>query len=59
MRRIGRIAARLVLTGIMLLAPSSAIGETRLVLKSARQASTYYAFAVAQANAIMAGAPNR
>jgi TRAP transporter TAXI family solute receptor len=31
--------------------------QTRIVLKSARQASTYYAFAVGQANAIMAGAP--
>ena len=29
-----------------------------MVLKSARQASTYYAFAVGQANAIMAGAPD-
>jgi TRAP transporter TAXI family solute receptor len=36
--------------------PSLGIAETRLVLKSARQASTYYAFAVGQANAIMAGA---
>jgi TRAP transporter TAXI family solute receptor len=38
--------------------PSVAIGKMRLVLKSARQASTYYAFAVGQANAIMAGAPD-
>ncbi len=58
MRIIERIAARLVLTVILLIAPCSAIAETRLVLKSARQASTYYAFAVAQANAIMAGAPH-
>jgi TRAP transporter TAXI family solute receptor len=31
--------------------------ETNLALKSARQASTYYAFAVGMANAIMEGAP--
>ncbi|RLB02174.1 MAG: TRAP transporter substrate-binding protein [Deltaproteobacteria bacterium] len=34
-----------------------AFSETRLVLKSARQASVYYAFAVGVAKAIMAGAP--
>jgi uncharacterized protein len=34
----------------------TASAKTRIVLKSARQASTYYAFAVGQANAIMAGA---
>jgi TRAP transporter TAXI family solute receptor len=37
---------------------AAASGETRLVLKSARQASTYYAFAVGMTNAIMAGAPD-
>jgi TRAP transporter TAXI family solute receptor len=42
----------------LLALPSLAMAETRLVLKSARQASTYYAFAVGQANAIMAGAPD-
>ncbi len=36
--------------------PSPVPAKTRLVLKSARQTSTYYAFAVGQANAIMAGA---
>jgi TRAP-type uncharacterized transport system substrate-binding protein len=36
--------------------PQSAAAKSRLVLKSARQASTYYAFAVGQANGIMAGA---
>jgi hypothetical protein len=44
------------LTFILALPPIT-IAKTRLVLKSARQASTYYAFAVGQANAIMAGAP--
>jgi TRAP transporter TAXI family solute receptor len=38
--------------------PQITTAETRIVLKSARQASTYYAFAVGQANAIMAGAPD-
>ena len=42
----------------MLIMPSFALAKTRLVLKSARQASTYYAFAVGQANAIQAGAPD-
>jgi TRAP transporter TAXI family solute receptor len=37
--------------------PQMATAATRIVLKSARQASAYYAFAVGQANAIMAGAP--
>ncbi len=36
----------------------TATAETRLVLKSARQVSTYYAYAVGQAEAIMAGAPD-
>ena len=53
-------------TGIVLLlllvvtfaiSSSLTFAQTRLVLKSARQASTYYAFAVGQANAIQAGAP--
>lgn len=35
-----------------------ATAETRLVFKSARQTSTYYAFAVGIANSIMAGAPD-
>jgi len=43
---------------ISLALPSALIAKTRIVLKSARQASTYYAFAVGQANAIMAGAPD-
>jgi TRAP transporter TAXI family solute receptor len=43
---------------ISLALPSALVAKTRLVLKSARQASTYYAFAVGQANAIMAGAPD-
>ncbi|PIE32324.1 TRAP transporter substrate-binding protein [candidate division KSB3 bacterium] len=47
----------LVLLVSLLIVPSVALAETRLVLKSARQASTYYAFAVGQANAIQAGAP--
>ncbi len=38
--------------------PSHGEEKVRLILKSARQASTYYAFAVGQANAIMAGAPD-
>lgn len=42
---------------LLLALPSGALAKTRLVLKSARQTSTYYAFAVGQANAIMAGAP--
>ncbi len=42
---------------VLLALPSVSMAKTRLVLKSARQASTYYAFAVGQANAIMAGAP--
>lgn len=43
---------------VLLALPSVSMAKTRLVLKSARQASTYYAFAVGQANAIMAGAPD-
>jgi TRAP transporter TAXI family solute receptor len=43
---------------IALAFPSSGLAKTRIVLKSARQASTYYAFAVGQANAINAGAGN-
>ena len=49
------------LISIMIIAlafPSSGLAKTRIVLKSARQASTYYAFAVGQANAINAGAGN-
>ena len=55
MKRIG-----VAIGGVLLvLALASAAGaETRLALKSARQASTYYAFAVGVANAIMAGAPD-
>jgi len=41
---------------LCLLMTGGVFAETRLVLKSARQASTYYAFAVGTANAIMAGA---
>jgi TRAP-type uncharacterized transport system substrate-binding protein len=41
---------------LILVLPAGA--ETRLVLKSARQVSTYYAYAVGQAEAIMAGAPD-
>lgn len=43
---------------VLLALPSLSMAKTRLVLKSARQASTYYAFAVGQANAIIAGAPD-
>ncbi len=39
----------------VLAVPSMASAKTRIVLKSARQASTYYAFAVGQANAINTG----
>ncbi len=38
--------------------PGTAVAKKRLVLKSARQTSTYYTFAVGQANAIMAGDPD-
>ncbi len=41
---------------LCVLSAGGTFAETRLVLKSARQASTYYAFAVGTANAIMAGA---
>jgi len=41
---------------LILVVPAGA--QTRLVLKSARQVSTYYAYAVGQAEAIMAGAPD-
>lgn len=44
------------LFAVILALPTATQAKTRLVLKSARQASTYYAFAVGQANAIMAGA---
>ena len=57
MRRTYTILLVLILIGLLAL-PSLGIAKTRLVLKSARQASTYYAFAVGQANAIMAGAPD-
>jgi hypothetical protein len=55
-----RIPAILLVSILILLPalPSLGIAKMRLVLKSARQASTYYAFAVGQANAIMAGAPD-
>lgn len=43
---------------ILFFFPSMVMAKERVVLKSARQASTYYAFAVGQANAIMAGAPD-
>ena len=54
-----RFVARLtvVLLCVLLALPVLASAATRLVLKSARQTSTYYAFAVGQANAIQAGAP--
>ena len=57
MRKISTILIIAVLTLVLAL-PSLAGAKTRLVLKSARQASTYYAFAVGQANAIQAGAPD-
>ncbi len=57
MLRLGRIAMGVALMALLAL-PQTTIAKTRLVLKSARQASTYYAFAVGQANAIMAGAPD-
>lgn len=57
MRRIHNILLVSILACLIAL-PSLGIAKTRLVLKSARQASTYYAFAVGQANAIMAGAPD-
>jgi len=56
LRRIHQIIIMPVLI-VLLALPCFATAKTRLVLKSARQASTYYAFAVGQANAIMAGAP--
>lgn len=57
MRRIHTaLLGSLLITSLAL--PSALAAKTRLVLKSARQASTYYAFAVGQANAIMAGAPD-
>ena len=56
LRRIHQIIIMSVLI-VLLALPCFATAKTRLVLKSARQASTYYAFAVGQANAIMAGAP--
>ena len=43
---------------ILFFFPSMVMAKERVVLKSARQASTYYAFAVGQANAIMAGTPD-
>jgi TRAP transporter TAXI family solute receptor len=55
MKKVGTMFVVFVLV-FMLIMPSSAMAKTRLVLKSARQASTYYAFAVGQANAIQAGA---
>jgi TRAP transporter TAXI family solute receptor len=55
MRKITKLFLILIIV-ICLAFPSFGMAKTRLVLKSARQASTYYAFAVGQANAIMAGA---
>jgi len=49
---------QILILSVLLMVPSLSMGKTRIVLKSARQASTYYAFAVGQANAIMAGAPD-
>lgn len=46
------------LIAMIIISSSMTFAQTRLVLKSARQASTYYAFAVGQANAIQAGAPD-
>jgi len=57
MRKILYIFQVSILIGLLAI-PYLGMAETRLVLKSARQASTYYAFAVGQANAIMAGAPD-
>ena len=53
------ISIRMFLAALMVLAFGSLAGaETNLALKSARQTSTYYAFAVGTANAIMKGAPD-
>ena len=57
MKRAGMILVVFVIA-CMLMMPSFSLATTRLVLKSARQASTYYAFAVGQANGIQAGAPD-
>ena len=55
MRRFITIFSAIALA-VLLCAPAGA--DTNLALKSARQASTYYAFAVGMANAIMKGAPS-
>ena len=57
MRKINYVIMVLFLI-VLLALPYSVMAKTRVVLKSARQTSTYYAFAVGQANAIMAGAPD-
>ncbi|KIX13581.1 TAXI family TRAP transporter solute-binding subunit [Dethiosulfatarculus sandiegensis] len=51
----------IVLTAAALIVAAMAtqgLAETRIALKSARQASTYYAFSVGVANGIMKGAPD-
>lgn len=57
MKKIG-ICFLMLLFAVLVILPASTFAQTRLVLKSARQASTYYAFAVGQANAIQTGAPD-
>jgi len=57
MRKVWLLLLAVGLVGSLAL-PSHGEEKVRLILKSARQASTYYAFAVGQANAIMAGAPD-
>ncbi|GAK55672.1 immunogenic protein, putative [Candidatus Vecturithrix granuli] len=57
MRKIGTLLLMLLFVTFIIF-PANSFAQTRLVLKSARQASTYYAFAVGQANAIHAGAPD-
>lgn len=57
MKKIGILLLMLLFVTFVIL-PANSFAQTRLVLKSARQASTYYAFAVGQANAIHAGAPD-
>ncbi len=57
MKKINCLVMTSMLT-ILFFFPSMVMATERVVLKSARQASTYYAFAVGQANAIMAGTPD-
>ena len=57
MKKINCLVMTSMLT-ILFFFPSMVMAKERVVLKSARQASTYYAFAVGQANAIMAGTPD-